>query len=215
MARTTRSRKQHSGSVRFKWTKELIILLSVLAVAIILTIVCLVPTKKEKFYSEFTDAAAAVSDATAIPEDHVFSYISYSDLLKKKASATESEPLFVLYGSSADTTTITNLYELNSRADEYEVSHIYILNCKFAMETDQDDEVELKFVEDREEELGVKDLFTYCQLWVFENDELVWNSQDVIDDDGLEVEPTFSFAVFKCMSTYSPKALELKNTSQE
>lgn len=203
MARPTKIKK--SGSSSFKWTKELIIFLSVLAVAIILTIICLVPTTKEKFDKEFS-AAATANSATALPEEHVFSYISYKDLLRKKSS---SEPLFILYGSSADATTVSNMYDLNTKADLYEVSHIYILNCEFAMNTDQDDLDELAFVENREEELGVEDLFTYCQLWVFQNDSLVWNSQDLLDDEGVETKPTFSFAVYKCMSLYSPKALSI------
>ena len=211
MARSTRVKK--TSSTKFKWTKELIIFLSVLCLAIILTIVCLIPTKKEKFYSEFSDAATAAS-ATALPEDHVFSYISYKDLLKKKRNADEESPLFVLYGSANDSTTISNISNLNTKADDYGVEHIYILKCDFAMKTDTDDKDELKFVEDREEELGVEDLFTYCQLWVFENDKLVFNSYDVLEDDGVETAPDFAFAVYKCFSQYSPKALELKSTKE-
>ena len=73
MARTT---KKNRSYVSFKWTKELIIFLSALAVAIILTIICLIPTSKERFMSEWSTAISNAS-GTALNEDHIFKYISF------------------------------------------------------------------------------------------------------------------------------------------
>lgn len=82
-----RSNSRGRNYVPFKWTKELIIFLSILAVAIILTIVCLIPTSKEKFMTEWSDAITAAS-GTALDDDHVFEYISLSKFETKKSEAT-------------------------------------------------------------------------------------------------------------------------------
>lgn len=231
MARSTRSYKK-SSVTRFKWTKELIIFLSVLCLAIVLTIVCLIPTTKERFYSEFTNAAASAS-ATPIPEDHVFSYISYGDFIDKKKSATQDKPFIVLYGSSKDTTTLTNLNMLNTKAEEFGVEHIYILNCEFAMNADKEDEEDKSFIEKRTLEIAGTtdidktnlDLYTYNQLWVFNGEkseateqydasDIVFNSKIVMKNTGSDSQLTFEFAVLKCFSLYSPKALENTNTAK-
>ncbi len=227
MARSTRSYKNKT-KISFKWTKELIIFLSVLSIAIILTIICLIPTTKEKFYSEFTNAAAANS-ATAIPEDHVFSYISYKELLKKKEAATKEDPLFILYGSSLDSTTVSNLYNLDAKAKEYGVTHIYIFNSQFAMETDQDDENDMAVIKTRAQEITGNedtdlDLFTYNQLWVFNGEkgiesstklstDIVFNSSDYMANVGgdNDNDPTFANAIQKCFSEYSPKGMAAQN----
>lgn len=87
-----RSNSRGRNYVPFKWTKELIIFLSILAVAIILTIVCLIPTSKEKFMTEWSDAITAAS-GTALDDDHVFEYISLSKFETKKSEATRMSHL--------------------------------------------------------------------------------------------------------------------------
>lgn len=109
-----RSNSRGRNYVPFKWTKELIIFLSILAVAIILTIVCLIPTSKEKFMTEWSDAITAAS-GTALDDDHVFEYISLSKFETKKSEATNDEPLIILYGSSTDSTTVSNISSINKK----------------------------------------------------------------------------------------------------
>lgn len=109
-----RSNSRGRNYVPFKWTKELIIFLSILAVAIILTIVCLIPTSKEKFMTEWSDAITAAS-GTALDDDHVFEYISLSKFETKKSEATKDEPLIILYGSSTDSTTVSNISSINKK----------------------------------------------------------------------------------------------------
>lgn len=60
-------------------------ILSILAVAIILTIVCLIPTSKEKFMTEWSDAITAAS-GTALDDDHVLSILAYLNLKQKERS---------------------------------------------------------------------------------------------------------------------------------
>ena len=133
-----RSNSRGRNYVPFKWTKELIIFLSILAVAIILTIVCLIPTSKEKFMTEWSDAITAAS-GTALDDDHVFEYISLSKFETKKSEATKDEPLIILYGSSTDSTTVSNISSINKKAQDYGIDKIYILKSDFVMNADETD----------------------------------------------------------------------------
>lgn len=203
-----RSNSKSRSYVPFKWTKELIIFLSVLVVAIALTIICLIPTSKERFMNEWTEAIEAAS-GTAFDDEHVFEYISYNELEKARKNCTEEDPLFVLYGSCLDSTTVSNITEVNEMATEYEVDKIYILKCDFVMEADEDDAKDKAKLEKYRDALGLEkidNLYTYCQLFVYTNSsEYDFNSQDIIDDSD-NTDASFSKALKKCMSTYSPKA---------
>lgn len=194
MARSTAKRR--TGSEKFVWTKELIIFLSVLLVAIAVTIFCLVPSKTERFNKEWQDAATAQS-VTAIPNDNVFEYIDYDDLLDL-IEDTKDEPLFVFYASPADANSVTNIITISDYSETYEVEKVYILNCNFHMQHDDEDIDDLKMIEDRTEKLQVETLEVYSQFWVYENGKLVFNS----DDDAYE-NVTFEWIVNKCYGEFT------------
>lgn len=202
MARS--SSRKRKNYVKFKWTKELIIFLSVLFIAILLTIACVVPTSKEKFMDSWNEATTA-SSATALDEDNVYKQIKYKDLLKKKNS---SEPLFVLYGSTKDNQTALSIQSINQKAKDFDIDRIYILNADFALDADQNSSSDKQMLKERKESLGVEKLDAYCQLWVYQDGKLVFNTQDVIDDKD-NTDATFSKALSKCFSTYSPKSKSL------
>lgn len=203
-----RSNSKSRSYVQFKWTKELIIFLSILLVAIILTIICLIPTSKERFMNEWTEAIEA-AEGTAFDEDHVFEYITYNELEKARKNCSEDEPLFVLYGSCLDSTTVSNITEVNDMATDYEVEKIYIFKCDFVMEADKDDAKDKAKLEKYRDALcleKIDNLYTYCQLFVFTNsDAYSFNSQDIIDDSD-NTDASFSKALKNCMSLFSPKA---------
>lgn len=207
-----RSNSRARSYVPFKWTKELIIFLSVLAVAIILTIICLIPTSEEKFMTEWSNAITAAS-GTALEEDHVFKYISLSNLEKEKEKATAESPLIILYGSPDDSTTASNISSINTKAKQYEVEKIYIFNCDFVLKADDTDSKDKAKLEDYKEALGfeeVEDLNTYCQLLVYTgNSQPEFSSKEIIEDKN-NADADFAKAMTKCFSTYSPKALALK-----
>lgn len=209
-----RSNSRGRNYVPFKWTKELIIFLSILAVAIILTIVCLIPTSKEKFMTEWSDAITAVS-GTALDDDHVFEYISLSKFETKKSEATKDEPLIILYGSSTDSTTVSNISSINKKAQDYGIDKIYILKSDFVMNADETDSKDKAKLDEYKEALLGKDkasssidyddIKTYCQLFVYTGaDEYDFNSQALIDDKN-NLNADFAKAMTKCFSKYTPK----------
>ena len=200
-----RSNSRGRNYVPFKWTKELIIFLSILAVAIILTIVCLIPTSKEKFMTEWSNAITAAS-GTALDEDHVFEYISLSKFEAKKSEATKDEPLIILYGSSTDSTTVSNISSIDK---------IYILKSDFVMNADETDSKDKAMLDEYKEALLGKDkasssinyddIKTYCQLFVYTGaDEYDFNSQALIDDKN-NLNADFAKAMTKCFSKYTAK----------
>lgn len=215
-----RSNSRGRNYTPFKWTKELIIFLTILVVAIVLTIVCLIPTSKEKFMTEWSNAIKAAS-ATALDEDHVFEYISLSKLEDKKKEATKDEPLFILYGSSADSTTVSNISSINTKAQDYGIEKIYILRSDFVMSADETDAKDkAKLNEYKEALLGndnasstvnYDDIKSYCQLFVYTgSDEYDFSSKVLIDDKN-NLNADFTKALTKCFSKYTKKLEEQNN----
>ena len=197
MARATRSSKRRTGAERFKWTKELIMLLSGLGLVIALTIWALIPTKSERFLKEWQDAATAAQQ-TPLAKDHVFEYIDYSDLLDLIEES--NEPVYVFYAYYEDVQSLSRINTLNTKAQEYEVETIYILSAEMYYNLEQDEKVEsnktFKEIQKREEKLGV-DMETFGQLWVFEGGEIVFDStDDIYDDKAVEFVYTMCFGKY-------------------
>lgn len=204
MARTT---KKNRSYVSFKWTKELIIFLSALAVAIILTIICLIPTSKERFMSEWSTAISNAS-GTALNEDHIFKYISLNDFIDAKSEASEDKPLIILYGSSTDSTTVSNISAIDTTAQNYDVERIYILKSDFVMTADEEDQDDKAKLEKYRDAIGYEktdDIKTYCQLLVYTGeDSFAFSSKEAIDNAD-NVDGDFTKAMHYCFSKYSPK----------
>lgn len=201
MARST-SRKRRTASERFVWTKELIIFLSGLGLLIALTIWALIPTKSERFYKEWTEAAAANEVQSVIPKDNVFEYIDYSDL-KKKIDKNPDEPIYVFYAYSEDINCLNSIVTLQDKATYYGVEQIYILNADFYAELEDEDKVqdnkEYKEILEQQEALGVE-FDKIGQLWVFQNGTIKFNSSD----DKYE-EQSFEFIAKKCFQEFAVK----------
>lgn len=207
-----RSNSRGRNYVPFKWTKELIIFLSVLVVAIVLTIVCLIPTSKEKFMTEWSNAITAAS-GTSLDEDHVFEYISLSKFEDKKKEATSENPLIILYGSSTDSTTASNISSINTKAQDYKIDKIYILKSDFVMNADESDAKDKAKLDEYKEAILGKDeadktidyseIKSYCQLYVYTGaDGYDFSSKSVVDDkDNLNAD--FAKAMTMCFSKYS------------
>ena len=201
MARST-SRKRRTASERFVWTKELIMFLSGLGLLIALTIWALIPTKSERFYNEWTEAAAANEIQNVIPKENVFEYIDYSDL-KKKIDKKENEPIYVFYAYSEDVNCLNNIYTLQQKAEYYDVEKIYVLNADFYAELEDEDKVqdnkEYKEILEQQEALGVE-FDKIGQLWVFNKGSIKFNSSD----EKFE-EQSFDFIAKKCFQEFAVK----------
>lgn len=199
MARAQRSRKRRTGSESFKWTKELIIFLAGIAVVIGLTIWALVPTKSERFLKEWQEAAT-LNEVTPIPNEHVFEYIDYNDLVDLIEENGET-PIYVFYAHYEDVQSLSRISKLNTKAQDFEVEKIYILSAEMYYDLEQDEKVEsnktFNEIQKREENLDV-DMETFGQLWVFANGKIEFDSTDY-------TEQADEFVYTMCFGKYAVK----------
>jgi hypothetical protein len=205
------ARAKHGGKrrnkVQFKWTKELIFFLIGFVVLIGIMIYCLIPTAKQSFYNTW------YTSSNNLLLDNQFEDASY-DKLKKKID--NKERVYVFYGYDGDDTSKTDLGILDhytnkyvgTNADtHYDIDKIYVYNAKEAATLNSDDEKAVaKFDEKVDYFNSIKssdinkdiNLKTYCQLWIFDNGQLVFSSADIINDSqGSSQGANFTLAAIK------------------
>lgn len=180
-----RSNKHRKVKTRFKFTKALAVLLGFIVVIAILTGLLSIESDAEKLYTKITTAQAAVDDfsGTSLDEDNVFKEISYKKLTSKIKS---SDYVYVYYGTITNTDYLTYIQTVNDRAQTYNVDRVYLLDSVWATSIDTDDE---DFGEENnlvlsevERALGGVDMTIVPSLWVFKDGEVVFNSDDYIND---------------------------------
>lgn len=189
MARATKRRR--NATTKFRWTKELIFLIVFLCVIGLATGLMSIESSATKLYKEITEAQQSVlgsssDDSSSIPymsEDNVFKKIEYKDLLKQ---ITSDEYTFVYYGTTTDSTFLTYIETVNSRAKEYDVSRVYLYSSDWTSSLDLNDEDEgeankQKLV-DRENSLAGVDLESIPNLWVFKSGKLVFEASKLTGD---------------------------------
>lgn len=176
-----RSNKRRKVKTKFRWTKELIILIVFIALIGLGTGLLSIESKSTKLYKEIT--TAQTSEQTALSEDNVFEWISYKDLKKKINS---SNYTYVYYGSLNVADFLANIEAVNQGAQDYEVKKVYLYSSTWAEELDLTDEDTLdenkEALSNREAALGGVDLRTYPQLLVFKDGKAVFKSADLTGD---------------------------------
>lgn len=186
-----RAKGKRRNKVTFKWTKELIFFLIGMVVVLGIMIYCLIPTKERSFYNKW------YTSSNSLQLDNQFEEINYKSLKKK---IDNKELVYVFYGLDTDDTSKTNIGTLDyytnlnksSNSDtHFNVGTIYVYDATEASELDKDDEKKVAKFDEKEEYFNsikssnIKNdisLETYSQLWIFENGELVFSSQDIADD---------------------------------
>lgn len=179
---------------KFKWTKELVILLSALAVFIVAAVILNLPTSAERRVNKYNEAITAYNTTnstqyTTLAKDNVYKDISHDDLASKK---NQDAYTYVLYGSFSDGTFLDELYKINAAAKNYKIELIYV--CDSAWYTDQEDKDTVEFralVTEKEAALNDKvnkdqkdfDVSLGTTLLVFKSNELVFNSQTYSSSD--------------------------------
>lgn len=179
MARTNKRRK---FKTKFRWTKELIILIVFILVVGVATILLSLESKSTKLYKEITSAQS--DEQTVLAEDNVFSYwLSQKELRSKIKS---SDYTYVYYGSTSVSEFLDNIQAVNQGATDYEIDTVYLYSSTWAEELDMTDEDTLdenkEALKTKSDALGGVDLLVYPQLWVFKSGELVFNSADYTED---------------------------------
>lgn len=185
-----RSRKKNV--IKFKWTKELIITLSVLVVLIISAVVLALPTPSEKIYNEYASVSATLSS------DHVFVKTSYKGLLSKIEK--EDDLIFVYYGSTTCTNCVSNIEVFNSTAKSFEVKKVYYLESTFVDKLDEDKDEDMAKRDAWEVELGGVTLTDTPSLWVYQGGKLIFNSSDNKDEDTDELMSSWNLIAAQAFS---------------
>ena len=133
--------KRRKNSTKFKWTKELIILIVALIAIITTTIILSVPSEKEKYTDEINTAITIANASNSqsgtsyntIPADNVFAEISHKNLVNK---INKDEYVYVLYGSLNNNTLLENLYAINLMCTNEEIKSVYIFSSLWVEETE-------------------------------------------------------------------------------
>ena len=180
----------YKNKVKFQWTKELIFLISALSAIILATVLLAIPTKSERLASKYNEAIA-LQNATnstsyyTISKDHVFVEIDFEDVEELKEKVSAKEYVYVVYGSENNATLLSQLYQLNAYAEEYEIENIYIYSSLWVEEQEdlQAVEEEIKAKENAIATSEELDLLEYPTLLVFYEGKIVFNSQDA---EGIE-----------------------------
>lgn len=186
--------KYKKNKVKFKWSKELIILLVVLVAILITTIVLNIPSAKAKSTKQFNDAIVEYNTAnstsyTTLSEDNVFEKISHEKLVKKIAG---KDYVYVLYSSLNNATILEQLSSINAKAKDEEIKTVYLYSSEWVEKTEDLETENFKtkkagIEEDINKSKGkdVDDFSveSYPAILVFHDGEMIFNSQTYDESD--------------------------------
>lgn len=182
--------KSRRNKVKFKLTKELIILVVALVAILVATIIMGLPSNEAKKLDEYNGKITAFNNANQtshqlLSEGHVFKEISYNSLTKKKNN---DDYTYVLYGTFDQESFVSNLSILNYQAKEYEIDTIYLFLATWVAEQEDTDSIDFnKEVNEKnsvlnenkdkdQNEFDMADIDT-ATLLVFKDGSLVFNTQ--------------------------------------
>jgi hypothetical protein len=194
--------KNRRNKVKFKWTKELVFLILGLVAIIAATIVLCIPSSAHKTTTAMNEAiyAANLSNSQAsenggtaeqynlLPDENVYVELEFDKLSKKLE---KEEWAYVLYGSTNSTTVLKNLSVINTLANDLEIETVYYLSSLWVEETtdtqaeefkEEQSRIEDKVNANKNADVAEFSLLEYPALLVFNNGELVFNSQSYEDD---------------------------------
>ncbi len=192
--------KNRRNKVKFKWTKELVFLILGLVAIIAATIVLCIPSSSHKTTTAMNEAiyAANLSNSQSensnretynlLPDENVYVELEFDKLSKK---IDDEGYVYVLYGSTNSTTILKNLSVINTTATDLEIETVYYFSSKWVEETEdtqaeefkaEQNEIEAAFNANKNADVAEFSLLDYPALLVFNNGELVFNSQSYEDD---------------------------------
>jgi len=188
--------KNRKNKVSFKWTKELIILISAIVVLIVATIILSIPSSNERTVTKFNTAIQTYNTANSTSysqialDSNVIVEISHDDLFKKVNSS--NDYIYVIYGSTNNGTVLEQLANINSTAKDAEIKTVYFYSSQWVEETENTDTetfqtkaslLENDFNASVDQDQDDFDLLKYPSFLVFKDKTLVFNSQTYADVD--------------------------------
>lgn len=197
--------KSKRNRTKFKWTKELIFLISAIVVLVVAAILINIPTKASVQLDKYNNAITAYNTQNStqfstLPSNHVYKEISIKGLKKKKKS---DDYTFVFYCSLKNPTVCEYLSKINETATDLEIKTVYLWFADYVEGSDEDTKKTVKYhdkvneynniindnINSLVEDGGIYykqdnfDLEIYPALLVFKSDSLVYNSQTYSESD--------------------------------
>ena len=182
------------SKVKFTLRKELIIMAAVIVIMLVASILLGLPTKAEKFQSEWTTAGASYANG------ELYSSTTFEGLEKKLAK--DSGYIYVYFATSSDTDSVKYFDEVYKLASGLEVEKVYIIDAKFALEhnreENEDFDKKLTKIEEKFKNASgdTIDLSHTPNLWVFKDGAFL----EEIDHDLIETEGDWNAAALKIFS---------------
>ncbi len=186
--------KRRKNKAKFKWTKELIILIVAIVAILTVTIVLSVPSKAAKYTNKLNQAITEsnTNNSTSyslLPTDNVFSDIKHEALLKQVA---KNDYVYVLYGSLNSAIVLEQLYQINLVASTEEIKNVYLYSSLWVEETEdteteafktKQNQIESEINQNKDKDVKEFSLLEYPALLVFNNGRLIFNTQEYDDVD--------------------------------
>lgn len=209
--------KRNRKKVKFKWTKELIILISSLVVLLVVTIILGIPSADKKNLNKWNEAIQNYNSENStsystLTSENVLKEVSGTDESHFKNARNKADKegyTYFFYGSLTNATFLEQLYNVNKLAKDYEIEEVYIMYADFYEEAKNNEEIETasfrttcKGYEDilntgKNGDAKEIDLTIYPALFVYKDNSLIWNSQ--VGNDSSEynwsiyIQKAFSF----------------------
>ena len=193
--------KSRRNKATFKWTKELIFLISFLAVLIIVTIVLAIPSSAKRKLNKYNEAITTYNSENStsystLATDNVFEEIGggYDQQVNNVMNLAKSnEYVYVFYGALTDQIFLEQLSNINTLAKEYEVKKVYVFLANYVTDAEKNEEtstISFKQKVDeynkilnngKNEDCEEFDMVLHPALLVYQNGSLLFNTQ--IDTD--------------------------------
>ena len=198
--------KSKRNRVKFKWTKELIILMCSIVVLIVAAVLINIPTKAavqlDKYNKDIqTYNTDNNTQFNTLPTKHVFKETTVKGIKKIKKSDDYS---FVFYCALDDATTVEYLSKINEKAKDYKIKTVYLWFADYVQKADEETKATLTYrnkvneyndivndninsLVENNKDLYFKqdnfDLEKFPALLVFKSDSLIFNSQTYSESD--------------------------------
>ena len=205
--------KRKKNRVKFKWTKELIILIVLIVAMIGASIALSFPTAERKRIDKYNNAITTYNaenniSYSTLSDKERFRDISFSDLYDKKKS---SGYTMVFYTTLKTGDFIAQMAKIDDLAEKFKLKYVYILYASYVSDASSDkketkdyrdhlDDLEEEINSDVDKDQDPFDMETYPVVLLFKDNTLIFNSETYKDD----TNSSFALCITKAFSlTYN------------
>ena len=196
--------KSRRNKATFKWTKELIFLISFIAVLVIVTVVLAIPSNAKRTLNKYNDAITAYNTENSttystLASDNVYEEIGggYDEQVNNVVKLAKSDNYtYIFYVTLTDAAFVEQISNINSFAKEYDVKKVYIFLANYVKDAEKNEETstftyktKINEYNDKLNSNGITvnqdctkfDMASHPALLVYKSGELLFNTQ--VDTD--------------------------------